>query len=311
MTTEASSQAGAQECPRYCTRHEINYTSRHVIGDAWSGCPACQGDPVTPHERGQVKSLAKVADRQMPTRPAQCDKHGTFTSRNYLGNVWSRCQKCARETEQAEREKTKRLEVEKRDKAWRDSLGCALIPERFQSCTLDTYVATNEGQRHALAFATAYAADFHRIMRTGRGALFLGMPGTGKTHLACGIALKIMEGGEYVALFTTVMRAMRRVKDTWRKGSKESETQAIKALVFPHLLILDEIGVQFGSETEKNIIMDVINERYEQRKPTIMLSNLELEEVKAFIGERVFDRLREDGGEYIPFTWGSHRGSGD
>jgi DNA replication protein DnaC len=108
-------------------------------------------------------------------------------------------------------------------------------------------------------------------------------------------------------LFTTVMRAIRRVKDTWNRENTESETQAIAALVFPNLLILDEVGVQFGSDTEKLILFDVLNERYERRRPTLLLSNLALDEVKVYLGERVFDRMREDGGEVITFTWESHR----
>ena len=111
-----------------------------------------------------------------------------------------------------------------------------------------------------------------------------------------------------VVLFTTVMRAIRGIKDTWAKGSETTETQAIEALVFPDLLILDEVGVQFGSETEKLMLFDVLNERYEKRKPCLLLSNLAIEDVKAFLGERVFDRLREDGGEAVAFDWESYRG---
>lgn len=72
--------------------------------------------------------------------------------------------------------------------------------------------------------------------------------------------------------------------------------------------MLDEVGVQFGSETEKLMLFDVLNERYEERRSTILLSNLDLNGVKGFLGERVFDRIREDGGQYIPFDWESFRG---
>jgi DNA replication protein DnaC len=79
-------------------------------------------------------------------------------------------------------------------------------------------------------------------------------------------------------------------------------------MVFPDLLILDEVGVQFGSDTEKLLLFDVLNERYEQRKPTLLLSNLALDGVKAFLGERIYDRLREDGAEAVVFDWDSWRG---
>ena len=40
----------------------------------------------------------------------------------------------------------------------------------------------------------------------------------------------------------------------------------------------------------------------------MICSNLELADVRAYLGERVFDRLREDGGMAVPFDWASHRG---
>lgn len=243
-----------------------------------------------------------------PKRTAACDRHGKYESLNYLGNVWSKCPACA-ETEANDRAR-KEAEAKARREAqrWQEQLGGSQIPERFRSRTLGSYVAKGKGQRYALEFATGYAADFEQAMKTGRSALFLGLPGTGKTHLAIGIALEVMERG-HTALFMTAMRAIRRVKDTWNRDAKESETQAIRVLTQPDLLILDEIGVQHGSETEKNILFDVINERYEQCRPTILLSNLEVDEVKLYLGDRVFDRMREDGGEYVAFTWGSHRGN--
>lgn len=107
--------------------------------------------------------------------------------------------------------------------------------------------------------------------------------------------------------YSTVQRAMRRIKDTWNRDSAELEGDAIRAMTGPDLLILDEIGVQFGSDTEKNLTFDLLNERYERLKPTLLLSNLAKEDVARFLGERVMDRLREDGGRVITFDWESHR----
>jgi len=136
----------------------------------------------------------------------------------------------------------------------------------------------------------------------------VGRPGTGKTHLAVGIGLQIMERNNRTVLFTTVMRAVRRVKDTWGKSGSETETKAIAALAFPDFLILDEVGLQFNSDTERLILFDVLNDRYEKRRPTLLMSNLPVGEVGEYLGERIMDRLREDGGEFIPFDWESHRG---
>lgn len=242
------------------------------------------------------------------TRADTCAKHGEFEARCFLGNAWTSCATCAAEAQAKEQADAEARIHAERVATWRRKIGEAGIPERFRDRRLATYMAKLPGQQRALDFAKAYAADFDEICKTGRSALFIGLPGTGKTHLAVGIGLEVMERGRTV-LFTTVMRALGRVKDTWGRDSRQSQSEAIAALAFPDLLILDEVGVQFCSNTEKLLLFEILNERYEHHRPTIFMSNLPRDEVSAYLGERVFDRLREDGGEFISFTWESYRKS--
>lgn len=256
-----------------------------------------------------MKAIADIGLHAEPkTKPAVCDTHGAYESRCFIGSIWSKCPTCGAETAAKERAEAETRERESRLQAWQRKIGDAGIPERFRDRSLHGFVVKTFAQGNALEFAQSYADNFDTALKTGRSALFLGKPGTGKTHLAVGIGMQIMQRDNRSVLFTTVMRAIRRVKDTWSRDSRESESEAIAALVFPDLLILDEVGVQFGSETEKLILFDVLNERYEKRRPTLMLSNLGLDDVRAFLGDRIFDRLREDGGESIVFDWESYRG---
>ncbi|MDN8030315.1 ATP-binding protein [Burkholderia multivorans] len=255
-----------------------------------------------------MKSLSDLLPSSEPeTQAAICEEHGDYESRHVFGRIWTKCPTCAADAREKQRREDEARDRAKRVMAWQSKIGGAGIPERFLDRRLGTFVARSDDQRRALAFAQDYADTFDEVLATGRCALFIGRPGTGKTHLAVGVGMQIMESG-YTALFQTVMRAVRRVKDTWRRDSQESETAAIAAMVFPDLLILDEVGVQFSSDAERLILFDILNERYEKRKPTLFLSNLTTDEVKACLGERVFDRLREDGGEVVPFGWESHRG---
>jgi DNA replication protein DnaC len=244
--------------------------------------------------------------RREPDKQDNCPQHGTFTSHNVFRNVWSRCPGCSIAQKKAEIAEQLRSEAEKRGAEWQRKLCMAAIPERFAGRTLDTYRADNDGQKRALAFCRTYAAQFDEVLKTGRSAIFCGKPGTGKTHLANGIALEIMKPCR-IALFITAQRAIRRIKDSWSKDSVESESDVIRLLVSPDLLILDEIGVQFGTEFERNLIFDILNERYEKRLPCLLLSNLSVEEIRPILGERIFDRLREDGGKCIVFDWASAR----
>lgn len=74
------------------------------------------------------------------------------------------------------------------------------------------------------------------------------------------------------------------------------------------LLIIDEVGVQFGSPSELAILQEVINTRYESMLPTILISNLTLDQMKESIGERIVDRVTDGGRNRLTFGWESFRG---
>lgn len=260
-----------------------------------------RGDPV------ECSNLADIFGTDKTIKHETCEKHGAFESRNLFRNLWSGCTACAAEEKAVRDRETEELAASRRNAVWQHKLGEANIPDRFKDRTLASYKATGDGQRRALTFAKAYADQFDSVITSGRSAIFCGKPGTGKTHLSIGIALAVMGTGKS-ALFTTVQRMVRRMKETFRKDSDDSERDVLNMLTYPDLLIIDEIGIQFGSEFEKNLMFDILNERYENRKPTLLLSNLTASEVKVFLGERIYDRLKEDGGQCVSFDWASHRG---
>ena len=253
--------------------------------------------------------LDKVIKQNKPTEKRNCKKHGFYTSTNYIGDYWTDCPSCMaikrKEVEKQEEEKFKAQALEREQRRWMVKVNSAAIPERFKTRTLNSYIAKTTGQKTALAFAKEYAENFDEVLQTGRSAIFVGKPGTGKTHLAIGIALSIMQQ-QRAPLFVTVQRLIRRVKDSWQT-KEETESEVIDAFASPDLLILDEVGVQFGSEFEKQVLFDVLNERYEKLKPSILLSNIPSEQLADYLGERVTDRLRENGGALIGFNWDSYR----
>lgn len=251
-----------------------------------------------------IPGLAKMASFEQ--RQANCEQHGAYTSL-LTGAEWSGCVECMKLAD-IERESVQREQWRKDLSArrWRDKLGRAAIPEKFADRTLSTYVADTEGQQKALAAARRYVDNFEEAMLNGSCLLLCGTPGTGKTHLAIGIAHEVMARG-HQAVFVKLMRAIDNVKETYSRDSKVTKAQVIREYVEPDLLIFDEAGMQRGTDEEKAIIFEIIDGRYEQSKPTIMTSNLAAKALEEIIGERSFDRLREGNGKMIVFDWPSHR----
>jgi DNA replication protein DnaC len=116
-----------------------------------------------------------------------------------------------------------------------------------------------------------------------------------------------MEGQLASVAFGTVASLLRHIKATYAKDSQRTEQDAIDDLLRPDLLILDEVGVQVGSEHEKLLMFEVLNGRYQELRPTVLISNLDVAELEAFLGHRVMDRYRECG-SVLAFDWQSHRG---
>ncbi|MCP3882383.1 MAG: ATP-binding protein [Sulfitobacter sp.] len=199
--------------------------------------------------------------------------------------------------------------AEEMEKFWSpERLAKAGIPLRFLGKTLEKFEATTKAQQEALIWAESFCLEWDF---RPQGALLLGNPGTGKTHLAIGIVHHALLTSYVEQVFyTTVLTSLRRVKASWNAKTKDAETEddVRSSLTYPRLLVLDEVGVQFGSTFEENFFFDILNDRYENMKPTILLSNLTQGEVSEYLGERILDRLREDGGQVIVFDWESHRG---
>lgn len=240
---------------------------------------------------------------------AHCDEHGDYTSKGYkLGRNWHwmGCPECGKlKQEQAGAEAAARAAAEEQQRM-EASLKQAGIPLRFRTRTFDTFVADTDAKEKALAVAMEFAQNFAQHYRDGTVLVFSGLPGTGKSHLAIAIAQAVM--ATHTALYTSAIDAVRMVRDTWRKDSPRTESQVLDMLANLGLLVLDEVGMQYGTDAEQVTLFDIIDKRYRDMRPTILLTNQDKAGMKQFLGERSFDRLRE-GGQWVAFKWESYRGS--
>lgn len=239
-----------------------------------------------------------------------CAQHGAYQAviSSIRGReIESPCPVCEDEQHRKDLDEYQRRLQEKARRARIEKLfGRAGIPPRFRNRTFATYQADIPAQGKALKLVRGYAEGFDQALSTGAGLILCGSPGTGKTHLACALA-NLLLPQEHTVVFAGVAAAVRRVKETYRRDSQQSEQQAIEAFIEPDLLILDEVGVQFGSETEKFILFEILNGRYEQMRPSVLISNLQRAELVRYVGERVMDRLQEGGGALVAFDWESYR----
>lgn len=239
-----------------------------------------------------------------------CKNHGGYTATtiSVFGGkkIYSPCPVCADETERRGRRDAEKEKEAKKAYKIKELMGQSGITKRFLSSSIENYRAITQPQKTALDIVQKYFINFQHRKEQGCSLVFCGLPGTGKTHLACAIGNLLIQ--ECVSVvYSTVYKAIGDVKSTYNRNSEKSEYQVIELFKQPELLILDEVGVQFGTDAEKLILYQIINGRYENILPTIMISNLPQKDLSGYIGERCVDRFREGGGAVITFDWDSYR----
>jgi len=118
-------------------------------------------------------------------------------------------------------------------------------------------------------------------------AIFLGNPGTGKTHLAIALGLSACQRGYKVRFFTAAGLVTALVEARNEKSLLRLQTQLTKI----HLLIVDELGYVPFSKTGAELLFEIFSQRYESAS-TIVTSNLPFEEwTSVFESERLTGAL--------------------
>jgi len=258
----------------------------------------------------RLRSDFKV-DAATETEERDCQDHGKYTATgqfkaNINRMIWTRCPACREADEKAVMEDAEKRASAAGAASIERKLKLANIPKRFTRRTFETFVANGNQQEAALTTCRAYAEEFADAMRSGGSLVLSGAPGTGKSHLAASVMLRVMSDGRTVQ-YVTCMDMIRLVRGTWRKDSDRTEDDVLRELGETlDLLVIDEIGVQYGTEGEQTVVFDVLDRRYREMRPTILISNAGREQFKAYVGDRVYDRLREVA-KWVPFDWDSYR----
>ena len=158
--------------------------------------------------------------------------------------------------------------------------------------TLDNFdFSFNKKLNRSLVFDLA-AAGF---IAKHEDALFLGPPGTGKSHLAQAIGLAAIQQG-YRVLYRETHTLLDEIAEATIDGSRK---QHMELLATVPLLIIDDLGMRKLPSTAAEDLLEIVMRRYE-RASTLMTSNRPVEDWGKLLGDSaavsaMLDRLLHHG----------------
>jgi len=145
------------------------------------------------------------------------------------------------------------------------------------------------------------------LVEEGRGAVLLGRPGRGKTHLAIAIAYRAIQNG-YEARFETAAALLGRLHKAQAAGQLD---EVLAEYVDPEVLVIDELGYLTYGPDAANFLFPLVDQRYLKRRPILITSNKDPSDWGRVLhdpdlADAIVDRLLERG-EVIRLSGKSYR----
>ncbi len=191
-------------------------------------------------------------------------------------------QRCPVQEEYRQRVITKRL------------LGESNLPRRFQRRTLENFIPRSHKCREARLVAQKFVEEFGSDDQ--QGLLIMGPNGTGKTHLAAGIMMALIQKGILCRFYTAPD-----LLATLRGAVADNRVQeTLTVLAGLPCLVIDDLGKERLRRGEGEDVgwadelwFTLINRRYEDDRPTIFTTNLNDQEIIERYGMAIYSRIVE------------------
>ena len=167
-------------------------------------------------------------------------------------------------------------------------LADAHIPKLYSDSRLKTYHPSNGNlsQLRAFNYAHTFVRDYPI---EDRGILFMGSVGVGKTHLSVSI-LRGLIGKGISCRFYEYRSLLKEIQNSYNPNTNTTEMRILAPLFEHEVIVLDELGAAKPSEWVQDTIGLIINERYNEKKLTILTTNY-LDESQSLADETLGDRI--------------------
>lgn len=179
------------------------------------------------------------------------------------------------------------------------------ISEEFQKKTLENFITTNKPQQiiNAKNMSIRYVKEFDNLLKDSKhnSIAFLGQVGSGKTHLSIAIANELMKkniGVLYMQYREAIIHLKQSIMD------EENYNREIDKYKKSTILLIDDLYKGKITDSDLNIMFEIINYRYLKGLPIIVSSELSVDSIIG-IDEAIGSRIVEMCKGYI-FEFSGH-----
>jgi len=153
----------------------------------------------------------------------------------------------------------------------------ANIPPLYQNASVDNFILPSDNpiSRTQLAGVVlnvrAYMREYPNVPKPG--LLFIGPPGTGKTHLAVA-ALRGLIGRGFEGVFYDFQALLNHIRSGYDQASGTMDRAAYRSALESEIVVLDDLGAHRVTDWVEDTVTSIITQRCNNKRATIVTTNL-------------------------------------
>lgn len=220
------------------------------------------------------------------------------------------CKTCTEEKERRQRESEERRNKALRIERLKER---SLIDERYKDKHFSDLDLSNPIFKNAYQRCVKYCEIASKVLENGYGIYIHGDTGTGKTLLTSCMANNLIEQ-EYTVLFTNFFEILKAIQGTFNNDTTENADNIINSIADVDFLFIDDLGTESlaknsGDNFTQDKIFEIINKRYNKKKPTIFSSNYSIRELieKRNFADKTVDRINGMSSAVLKIEGASYR----
>lgn len=149
----------------------------------------------------------------------------------------------------------------------------------------DGKVSPRKRMTNILKLCREYVLTFDP--KTSANLLFMGGAGLGKTHLTVAMVSDLTKRG-FDVIYSTAAGLFGTLEN---EHFNSRSTDAFDAILECDLLVIDDLGSEFGSPYTKSALYNIINSRILSSRPTVISTNLSMAEIEKLYSARIASRF--------------------